>query len=44
VSNYGTGVFQSMPGGIAGATYLQSYNMGTFTDAKLVYNTLDRVK
>ena len=40
----GTGVFQTAALAVAGATYYQSYLLGTVKDVKLVYDVLNEMK
>lgn len=44
IANSGSGVFTSAPMTVPNATYVQSYNMGTFTDSKHIYETLNTVR
>ncbi len=44
INNSGSGVFTTCPLTIESATYQCSYNMGTTTDFKKVYDTLGAVK
>jgi len=43
VNNPGSGVFQTAPLTIQNATYFQSYNMGTVSDTKWLYEQLRTV-
>ena len=43
-NNSGTGVFQTAPLSVAGATYHESYLLGTVKDIKHVYDVLNEVK